>query len=472
MRLSVVYIWGLCVFLVACSGASTLEATDDVVDVTVAEDADTGPSDGADVADPPDSGPVASCAGQADGAACLSDSPCSEEGACVDAVCVPTTPCACAKDGDCAPPEDLCTGVMVCDTSGELPACVLDTSAAVVCPPASEACQVNQCDPGTGACTEVTAPDGAVCDDGDACTADDGCLSGVCAGATLVVCDDEAFCNGVETCDGVVGCVAGEPPPLDDGVDCTLDTCDEDQDAALHTPDDQACSNGFFCDGAEVCHALEGCQPGEPPVVDDGVACTDDACSEADDAVVHVANDGLCDDGLFCTGVETCDSVLGCQQGPPPVLDDGVACTVDTCDDALDEVVHTPDPSLCDDDNPCTAELCGVMDGCSHEADDSGLCSDDDPCTSGDHCSESVCVGTPILSEGPVCNNVDDDCDGVTDEDCAYRLDGHMFGDGFGTGSDESGHTLDGTVGTPRIVGTSSNGTWTLRSGLPSAEEN
>ena len=110
--------------------------------------------------------------------------------------------------------------------------------------------------------------------------------------------------------------------------------------------------------------------------------------------------------------------------------------------------------------------------GCSHEADDAGLCSDDDPCTSDDQCVDSVCVGVAIESEGPVCNNVDDDCDGVTDEDCAYRLNGYAFGDGFAVGGDSGGSALLGTLGTPRIVGSSSNGSWTLTSGLPSDKEN
>ena len=47
--------------------------------------------------------------------------------------------------------------------------------------------------------------------------------------------------------------------------------------------------------------------------VDDGVACTDDSCDEVGDTILNVANDGNCDNGLRCDGSETCDTLLGCQ---------------------------------------------------------------------------------------------------------------------------------------------------------------
>jgi hypothetical protein len=83
------------------------------------------------------------------------------------------------------------------------------------------------------------------------------------------------------------------------------------------------------------------------------------------DLVVHTPNDALCDDGLFCNGAETCDAVSDCQAGTPPVLDDGVVCTEDTCDEVADLVVHTPNDALCDDGDPCTAESCDAITGCA-----------------------------------------------------------------------------------------------------------
>ena len=73
-----------------------------------------------------------------------------------------------------------------------------------------------------------------------------------------------------------------------------------------------------------------------------------------------------CDDGVFCNGLESCDLLLGCQAGAPPTLDDGVACTVDSCSELDDVVLHVPTDLLCDDADACTADGCDALAGCLH----------------------------------------------------------------------------------------------------------
>jgi len=51
----------------------------------------------------------------------------------------------------------------------------------------------------------------------------------------------------------------------------------------------------------------------------------------------------VCDDGAFCNGAETCDETGSCQAGTAPSIDDGIACTVDSCDEATDSIVHNAD---------------------------------------------------------------------------------------------------------------------------------
>ena len=102
---------------------------------------------------------------------------------------------------------------------------------------------------------------------------------------------------------------------------------------------------------------------------DDGIPCTVDACNPANGAVTHTPNDAICDDGIWCNGQETCDAMLGCQSGTPPVLDDGNSCTDDSCDEANDQVVHINNSDPCDDGNPFTIN---------------------------DQCVNGACVGTPI----------------------------------------------------------------------------
>ena len=86
-------------------------------------------------------------------------------------------------------------------------------------------------------------------------------------------CDDDQYCNGAETCvDG--SCQPGTPIDCNDDVACTVDSCNEETDSYDHTPDDAACDNGVYCDGAETCTAQLGCQPGADPYL--GQVCDED----------------------------------------------------------------------------------------------------------------------------------------------------------------------------------------------------
>ncbi|MBX3247003.1 MAG: hypothetical protein KF901_07470 [Myxococcales bacterium] len=88
---------------------------------------------------------------------------------------------------------------------------------------------------------------------------------------------------------------------------------------------------------------------------DDGIPCTRDACEGG--ACVVVTLDEACDDGRFCNGAERCVAGLGCAPGTPPPCSDGVSCTRDACDAALDECVSTPDDALCTLSQRCDATV-------------------------------------------------------------------------------------------------------------------
>ena len=302
------------------------------------------------------------------------------------------------------------------------------------------------CDP-VNDCQAGTAPD---CNDGVGCTADscnettDACDNLPDDGA----CDDGQWCNGAETCDPVSDCQAGTAPDCGDGVGCTVDTCNEATDACDHAPDDGACDDGLFCTGTETCDPLADCQPGggdpcTPPLVcdeagdtcvgclgdpdcddgqwcngaetcvsgacqagtapdcGDGVGCTVDACNEATDSCDHTPDDGACDDGLFCTGTETCDPVSDCQAGIDPCPDDGLFCNgAESCDEGTDQCVSAGNP--CVDGNDCTDDLCNEVDDlCENPCLATGSA---DPC-----CEDPACLGDPICEE-PSC--IDNDGDG------------------------------------------------------------
>jgi hypothetical protein len=82
---------------------------------------------------------------------------------------------------------------------------------------------------------------------------------------------------------------------------------------------------------------------------DDGVSCTIDSCNEGTDSCDNVPDDALCDNGLFCDGAEWCDPVASCQDGVDP-CDPGEICNEeeDVCE--LHFCATLPDPSVCKGD--------------------------------------------------------------------------------------------------------------------------
>ncbi len=95
-----------------------------------------------------------------------------------------------------------------------------------------------------------------------------------------------------------------------------------------------------------------------------------------------------CNDGVFCDGVERCDPITGgCLPGTTPSCDDHDECTLDRCDTALDRCVHQAQPRDRDGDG---------FDACRGD------------------CNDGNAAVHPGAEER--CNQVDDDCDGETDE--------------------------------------------------------
>ncbi|MCP3962004.1 MAG: exo-alpha-sialidase [bacterium] len=147
-------------------------------------------------------------------------------------------------------------------------------------------------------------------------------------------CDNGQFCDGAETCNPGTGqCESGTAPTCGDGIGCTVDSCNEGTDSCDNVPNNSLCDNGLFCDGAETCSATLDCQSGSAPNCNDGVGCTVDSCNEGTDSCDNLADDAACDDGLFCNGAETCNATLDCQAGSDP-CSGGQTCneTTDICE--------------------------------------------------------------------------------------------------------------------------------------------
>ena len=165
-------------------------------------------------------------------------------------------------------------------------------------------CTNDSCDPAIG-CQQI--PNANPCDDASLCTTNDSCRGGICTGDSA--CSDGDKCNGEELCDPGSGACSPAPAPLncDDGNTCTDDTC-QGPVGCVYTN-----LTGPSCDDVSACTQ--------------GDACVNGAC---------VGTALPCDDGDACNGVEVCNPVDGsCPDVPDPNCDDGITCTVDSCDPVL-----------------------------------------------------------------------------------------------------------------------------------------
>lgn len=245
------------------------------------------------------------------------------------------------------------------------------------------------------------------CDDKNPCTQDK-CAAGTCSHAAVSGgCDDGNACTLQDGCSGGA-CVGGAVKPCDDGNACTTDGCDKG--VCIATPHSKPCNDGDPCTSGEACSA-GACTGGSPKDCSDGIACTADTC--AGGKCNHAPKDGTCDDGDPCTA-DSCDD-KGCQHDASG-CDDGNPCTSDSCQSG--QCAHAPLSGGCDDGSACTvadtcssgkcvgaAKVCfdenpcttdGCVDGVCVYLAVAATCSDGDGCTSGDYCALGQCIsGAP-----------------------------------------------------------------------------
>ncbi len=312
-------------------------------------------------------------------------------------------------------------------------------------------------------------------DDQADCEADDV----PCEGADGTPCDDDQFCTVDDTC--MEGVCVGTEGGCDDGNSCTVDLCNEVDDACTNTvvPDGAACEDGEYCNIGETCTAGE-CGGGTARACSDGNTCTSDACDENADTCVNtlLANGTGCDDGAYCTVDERCAAGF-CMGGVPRDCSDGNECTADVCNDNLDACENAPvaDGTGCDDGayctvgdacsagacvgsgardcsdgNPCTADACDdVDDTCVHSnVTNETVCNDGQFCTLGEVCTGGACGGGTArdCSDGNPCtvDACDDDADTCDHVD---ETDGTACDDGLecteNTTCDAAGACVGGT---------------------------
>jgi alpha-tubulin suppressor-like RCC1 family protein len=374
---------------------------------------------------------------------------CSDLGLCDGTgACITGEACECDVDSDCPQPESLCAGTAYCDKSGAEPSCEILPGTEVTCESPADDCLVAECNPGTGFCEELPAPEGTLCDDEDVCTTVEVCVQGACTPQTSLTCDDGLFCNGVETCDAQAGCQVGAPPVVDDDVSCTLDSCDELLDELTHTLSDALCADDDLCNGHEFCSATDGCLQSDP--VDCSVyagTCTSTECNPLTGACdLALAPETACEDGDPSTANDQCSddgqcagTPIACEDGPCilSVETDGSGCIYEwqpvntSCDD--DDLNTATD--VCDGQGNCTGasldceptqcELTSTSNGATCVAEFKPLgtgCDDLQAATVLDTCDgQGTCSGTPTICGDELQEGLEECDDGNTvTEACLY----------------------------------------------------
>jgi hypothetical protein len=356
-----------------------------------------------------------------DGSACDDGDPCTEADACRAGACVGAPldcgglngPCVAgvcdAATGGCraipvadqTPCDDgsLCTADEVCNAGvcgGRQPDCsALD-----------DTCSVGACDPATGRCAAVPAPDGGPCDDADLCTNNDTCSAGRCAG-------DSVDCSPLSTL-------------------CTLGRCAPESGACVTEPinDGSGCDDGNACTSDDVCGAGRCAGAGQDCSAFTG-PCTVGQCDAQGNCGAVPVSDGVpCVTADLCLEGGTCAAGV-CQAAPRDCSALDGPCAVGTCDPRNGACVAEPiaDATPCDDADVCTvsevcsggrcegaARDCRAFDGvCTIGACDSAraegcfaqprgdgtACASGDLCVVTEACQGDRCVGAPKACPPP-----------------------------------------------------------------------
>jgi len=136
----------------------------------------------------------------------------------------------------------------------------------------------------------------------------------------------------------------------------------------------------------------------------------------------------------------------------------------------VEDVPDISDTGEPDDGPGGDTDATGTDPACDGKA-EGDPCDDGDVCTTEGTCIDGQCVAEANLREQMICDDVDEDCDGITDEDCTFKISGGVFGDGHQIGSDLESHSLFQSTGVRRFTGNSTDGQFILRAGLPEGDK-
>jgi hypothetical protein len=348
--------------------------------------------------------------------------PCQEED------CEPTLTCA---NVDCLPGYTCEMVYPPCAADSE------DCDPVPVCVPQNN----GQCDDDSTQICEMVPP---TCDDGLILAVQNDCYE----------CVDPHTCEPPPpplTCANVL-CAQGTHCVMQD-VDCiqspcpAVPVCIEDEEEGCYS--DADCSDGTFCNAADICLHPPGCGEGDPcPAVCYGFCVEEKSCDD-DSEVICDMLPPHCDDGLVLAvqnGCYECVEAETCEPPPPPLTCETVLCMEGYHCEMQDVVcVQSPCPPvpvcvedestcdddiglLCDMDPPPVCEdglIRAIRNGC-YECVEAETCQPPPPpltcenvlCPEGSHCEmqDVQCIQAPCPPL-PICVEDQQGCYG--DGDCS-----------------------------------------------------
>jgi hypothetical protein len=278
------------------------------------------------------------------------------------------------EDGSPCDDGRLCTVGETCD-DGEC-----GDGSARDCDFGADSCHAGQCNE-TDGCVVQPLPNGTSCNDEAFCTEGDACNDGECLGALRDCAED------VATCQVAIGC------------DETNDRC-----VTTSAPFGTSCNDGLFCTEIDTCNSfgtctgtVRDCTTGVPQCqVNAGCDDVSDTCLRS-----NTLNGSFCDDGLFCTAVDSCNGLGACVGTARDCSAFDDECNVGTCDELLSTCEATPlgSGTACGVGVSCTADTCdgdGVCETSVAPRPITTPCDDFDDFTTPDECDGAgLCIGGP-----------------------------------------------------------------------------
>ena len=293
--------------------------------------------------------------------------------------------------GGYAPPFETLCGTLNCSQSsnGDVNVSVTPLPAGTSCYGNYRGpCQVNYLCDGNLNCDYIAAP---VIDQSNPC------LAGSCDESTGVVsytpvsagviCAGSNLCDGASTCNGAGACVVNPLPSLATGNPCTVASCNPATGIVTQTPLPAGANCGTdpdLCDGNPIltCNASGVCVTHPGAVLTPANPCLEALCNPATGAVTNLPMIGApCGSGNACTGASACDGTGACVAGPAPSIDDGNACTTDTCNPTTGPThTVTPGAPCGSNTNACAGAFTCTAQGACVEGRSTPL-DDGNPCT-------------------------------------------------------------------------------------------